>query len=323
MTAQRSDNPRVTIITATYNYSSVLRYAISSALAQSFQAFEYLVIGDGCTDDTGQVVASFNDSRIRYYNLATNSGSQSVPNNHGLQLARGEYIAYLGHDDLWMPTHLESLVQALDTSGAAWAHPLAVMIGPPGSEVRVLVGLVAPGTDPTRAAFITSGVMHRRSLVDKIGYWKEYRTLDIAPDREFHRRVCEAGVRLAHVDNLSVFKFPSAWRKNVYRDQPFHEQAAYLERMQHEPDFIQNELLAIIKASQFDTWQKWKSRTDLPGDPPPTAPPGSQVESWRRYRGLHPIALTPRPWWNLVRIKAHHAAAEVTRPLRKSLRRTP
>src|SRR6202022_1897981 len=128
-------SPRVSIITATFNYSSVLRYAIKSVLWQTFQDFEHLIVGDGCSDDSEQVVAQFNDARLIWHNLPTNSGSQSAPNNKGLELARGEYIAYLGHDDLWHPSHLEKLIQAMDENNADWAHPLAVMIGPVGSGV--------------------------------------------------------------------------------------------------------------------------------------------------------------------------------------------
>ena len=51
--------PLVTVITATYNWSSVLRYAIQSVLWQTFADLEMLVIGDGCTDDSGEVVSSF------------------------------------------------------------------------------------------------------------------------------------------------------------------------------------------------------------------------------------------------------------------------
>lgn len=315
-----TSSPRVTIITATYNYSGALRYAITSALAQTLTDFEYLIIGDGCTDDTAAIVSSFNDPRLQFHNLPVNSGSQSLPNNKGLELARGEYIAYLGHDDLWTPTHLAALVDALETRSAVWAHPLAVMIGPPDSGVHILVGLVEPGADPSRATFITSGVLHRRDLIAQVGNWKPYRTLDIAPDREFHQRICRSGLLLAHVDNLSVLKFPSAWRKNVYRDRPTHEQAAYLARLLNEPDFIQNELLAIIQSNAFNAWEKWKAQTQLPPDPSPIAPRGSQLESWRRYRGLAPNTLTPRPWWEILKIRARRALADFTRPARHAFR---
>lgn len=314
-------SPRVSIITATYNYSSVLWYAIQSALRQTFQDFEYLVIGDGCTDDSEQVVASFRDPRLRWHNLPTNSGSQSAPNNQGLELARGEFIAYLGHDDVWYPTHLEKLVQTLDETQSDWAHALTVMIGPPGSNVSRLIGLAPPGTSPDNMLFMTSAVMHKRALVSQIGKWKDYRTLELPPDREYHTRAAKSGAHVAVVENVSVFKFPSAWRRNVYREKPCHEQARYLERIENETDFLQNELLSIIKTYQFKTWDAWLATSDVPGEPTPTAPLGSMVESWRRYRGLSPNVLTPRPWWEIVRIRIWRALADVTRPARQIIYR--
>jgi glycosyltransferase involved in cell wall biosynthesis len=116
--ARQHDNirrvPRVTVIIPTYNWSTVLSYAIRSVLRQTFTDFELLVIGDGCTDDSEQVVSAIDDPRVQWINLPVNSRHQSTPNNEGLKRASGEYIAYLGHDDLWLPHHLGVTVAALD-----------------------------------------------------------------------------------------------------------------------------------------------------------------------------------------------------------------
>jgi glycosyltransferase involved in cell wall biosynthesis len=69
--------------------------------------------GDACTDDSAELVASYRDPRLHWFNLPTNSGYQSAPHNEGLRRARGRYVAYLNHDDLWLPNHLERLVAAL------------------------------------------------------------------------------------------------------------------------------------------------------------------------------------------------------------------
>jgi glycosyltransferase involved in cell wall biosynthesis len=98
---QMNQAPAVSVVTATYNRSNVLRYAVESVLAQSFRDWEIIVIGDACTDDTAAVVASYEDSRIRFTNLERNFGEQSGPNNAGFAISRGRYIAYLNHDDLW------------------------------------------------------------------------------------------------------------------------------------------------------------------------------------------------------------------------------
>src|ERR1043166_3496543 len=121
--------PLITVIIPTYNWSEVLPYSIGSVLRQTIQDFEVLVVGDGCTDDSEQVVNAQNDDRIRWINLPANSGHQSDPNNEGLRQARGSLIAYLGHDDLWFPHHLASLSTALN-AGSDLAFTLTEVIGP-------------------------------------------------------------------------------------------------------------------------------------------------------------------------------------------------
>ena len=174
--------PLISVITATYNWSSVLRYAIQSVLWQTLKDFEMLVIGDGCIDNSSEVVASFQDPRLRWHNLPENSGHQSMPNNTGLAMARGKYVAYLGHDDLWHPTHLASLVNELEKANADIANSVCLVIGPPGSGVRRFAGGHKGTWTPP------SCVMHKRSLVGEIGYWKKYTELHSDPETDFFHR---------------------------------------------------------------------------------------------------------------------------------------
>lgn len=81
--------PLVSVIVATYERSNVLRLTIECVLRSSFADWELLVIGDACTDDSSEVVASFCDPRISFTNLARNVGEQSGPNNAGCAMARG------------------------------------------------------------------------------------------------------------------------------------------------------------------------------------------------------------------------------------------
>ncbi|HXY92105.1 MAG TPA: glycosyltransferase, partial [Acidimicrobiia bacterium] len=77
MVSGRVPSPRVTVVIATYNWAPVLPYAIGSVLDQTFQDFELLVIGDACTDESEAVVTSIPDPRVRWLNLARNTGHQS------------------------------------------------------------------------------------------------------------------------------------------------------------------------------------------------------------------------------------------------------
>lgn len=234
-------SPRVTVILATYNWSSVLPYSIGSVLRQTFGDFELLVVGDGCTDDSEQVVAAIQDPRVRWINLSGNSGHQSAPNNEGLRQARGEIIAYLGHDDLWLPHHLAAHVEALDAGGADLAYSLCMLV-PAGG-----VGHWPWIPRPREGAFSPPSCMtHRRSVTEEGGGWRDYRSLDRegggTPDAELWRRADAAGRRFTPVRRLTAIKFPAGWRRDVYLRRPFHEQAAWLARIDAEPH-LEAELL--------------------------------------------------------------------------------
>jgi glycosyltransferase involved in cell wall biosynthesis len=222
--------PRVSVIIATYNWSSVLPYSIASVLRQTMQDFEILVVGDGCTDDSEQVVASIADPRIRWFNLPENTGHQSAPNNEGLRQARGEIIAYLGHDDLWLPHHLEVLAEALDGSGAGMAYSLVAAVEPNGD-------VVALTSNPQRGGWVPpSSTAHLRSVTKAVGGWRDHRELLMVPELDLWRRARESGFRFAFVPRLTVIKFPAAVRRGVYQTRPNHEQAAWTARITSEPN---------------------------------------------------------------------------------------
>jgi glycosyltransferase involved in cell wall biosynthesis len=257
--------PRVTVVMATYNWSTVLPYSIGSALRQSFTDFELLVVGDGCTDDSAEVVAAIDDRRVRWINLPANSGHQSAPNNEGLRQARGEIIAYLGHDDLWLPHHLEVLVGALDRESSDGAFGIEAQVAAEGRAIWPT--MPRSGNDFSHP----SGVVHRRSLTETVGGWRDYRELSITPEGDLYLRARAAGFRFTLVRRLTVIKFHASARRDVYRIRPCHEQAAWFERIVSEPDLEQQLLVRFIVEDRVPTglayrdvvryfWDETKSR---------------------------------------------------------------
>lgn len=234
-------SPRVSVIIATYNWSSVLPYSIGSVLRQTMQDFEILVVGDGCTDHSEQVVAAIGDPRIRWFNLPANTRHQSGPNNEGLRQARGEFIAYLGHDDLWLPHHLEVLVNTLEVFDAGMAHSIVALVDADGADV------VATSRPAYGAWSPPSCRMHRRSVTETVGGWRGHREMTVAPESELWLRAREAGIRSAFVPRLTAIKFPASLRRGVYKTRPCHEQAAWSARIASEPD-LELTLLAQIVA---------------------------------------------------------------------------
>ncbi|MGE0222929.1 MAG: glycosyltransferase family 2 protein [Acetobacteraceae bacterium] len=106
--------PRVSVLVTTYNGSRFIAETIDSILCQTFQDFELVVVDDGSTDDTADVVARFNDPRIRIIRNERNLGVVGS-RNHGFRALRGAYVATVDHDDLWLPTRLEAGVAILDS----------------------------------------------------------------------------------------------------------------------------------------------------------------------------------------------------------------
>jgi glycosyltransferase involved in cell wall biosynthesis len=268
--------PLVSVIMATYNWSSVLAYAIRSVLSQSYSNFELLVIGDACADESEEVVASFADERIHWYNRRENAGSQVGPNNDGLARAQGEYVAYHGHDDLWLPSHLGLLVEAIRRDRADVANTLTAMIGPPGRNLRGIAGHAPPGDYVP-----PSSLMHRREAAAEVGGWRDYRQLYRPHDHDLMARMHEHGMRFTLVPALTVMKFPSSWRPNSYRERRCDEQARYARRIATEPNLVYRELAAtawvnLFRRGHFPEWEK----------PPDTPVPGWQVTQARKVRGL-------------------------------------
>jgi glycosyltransferase involved in cell wall biosynthesis len=276
------DEPRVSIIIPTYNWSSVLRLAIRSVLWQTEQNFELLVIGDGCTDDSEEVVKAFGDARIRWHNLPKNSGSQSAPNNMGLALARGPYIAYLGHDDVWHPEHLRSMISAIESARADVVSSLVEMIGPNGTNFRKITGIYPRGGYDGATGLPPSGLLHRREVAENIGGWKDHRTVWRNPDTDFVYRALEAGFRFASTGELTVYKFNSSLRKNSYIEKPFHEQAAYHRRIENDRWFLTQEILEIMHVHL----RRLPMQTPVHQPPPQPHTPGWEVAQYRKFRGL-------------------------------------
>jgi glycosyltransferase involved in cell wall biosynthesis len=93
--------PIVSVIIPTYNRANLLGKAIQSVLDQTYQNFELIIVDDGSTDNTKELVEKFNDKRIIYTKLRENSGSSVIPRNIAMKVSKGKYIALLDSDDYW------------------------------------------------------------------------------------------------------------------------------------------------------------------------------------------------------------------------------
>ena len=238
--------PSVTVLIATYNKAAALRHSIESVLWQTFRDFELLVIGDGCTDDSAEVVAAIGDPRVHWLNLPANTGYQSAPHNEGLRRAQGGYIAYLNHDDIWLPNHLQVLVERLEATGADYAYSVLEWVLGSGDGYADIPSFPDAPRPPEASATV-----HRRSIVTELGYWKlphETRTL---PRAEYFRRGQLSGKRFVFAPFLTVLKFCDTTTGYA----AVAQQPDYMDRIRRDPDFAQQELAMLLARTIADVDQ--------------------------------------------------------------------
>jgi glycosyltransferase involved in cell wall biosynthesis len=145
--------PLVSIIIPAYNPGGLIRETILSVLAQTYANYEIIVVDDGSTDDTAEIVKRIDDPRLKYY-FQPNSGLPAKPRNKGVELARGAYLAFLDHDDVWLPRKLEVQMAVVDKD------PLIGLV--------CANGYFMPGGDKTRRLMvkgIKSGYLKDRTFL--------------------------------------------------------------------------------------------------------------------------------------------------------------
>ena len=238
--------PLVTVVVATFDSRVTLGCALASVRRQTFQDFEVWVVGDACRDGSESVVAALGDPRFHWVNLPRNSGSQAGPNDEGARRARGRLLAYLGHDDLWFPWHLETLVEALAREGAAFAHGIGALLGP-GDDVQV------SGPPPLGRSYHGHFVpptnwLVERALIDRIGGWGDPGALPRAVDVDVIRRLAASGARMVCAPRLTTLKFPSPLWRTYAADAP-RPQIALVEAMAADPEALCDRTLTAIAAA--------------------------------------------------------------------------
>jgi hypothetical protein len=117
-----NEMPEITVLMPVYNAEQYLREAIESILNQSFADFEFLIIDDGSIDGSVELIQTYRDPRIRFYQNEKNSGI-AFTLNRGLEMATGKYIARMDADDVAFPTRLEEQDRFMEQ------HPKVVLSG--------------------------------------------------------------------------------------------------------------------------------------------------------------------------------------------------
>jgi glycosyltransferase involved in cell wall biosynthesis len=276
------DQPLITVVIATYNRAKVIPYAIESVLWQTYENFELWIVGDKCTDNTEEVIKPYlKDPRINWYNLPENSGYQSVPNNEGIKRGNGEYIAYLNHDDIWLPNHLESLLETIQKTDADFVFSIIQWIYEFSEEhkhkrtipdIPILPYMPRP---PEATA-----ILHKKSVVDRIGYWKNINETYAYPRVQFFRDAFHAKMKFELAPVLTGLKF--LWDEKNYEDSgPQH---ILMDRIRSDKDYIARELSDMLVRSYIELSQpatRWRLKRQY----------GDAIRNWMTKNKLDPARL--------------------------------
>lgn len=265
--------PLVTVIIATYNRPDVLRVAIESVIRQTFKDWRLLVIGDGCSEPTIGVVDEFSsDSRVFFANLRCRCGEQALPNSAGMCIADTEFVAFLNHDDIWLPDHLELAIKRLTSTEAdffagraAFAFEVKDIPGGGGQPVfsqetpcrRTLWESFSRGFMIFEPA---SSWVIRTSLARRTGGWRSSADLYRVPIQDWVMRAWRAGAVLTSDRRISCLKLETHWGA-ASTEQGYDTIAAghaFLSRLLGDkvPDEVRRIIEAQIAASGSKKWAR-------------------------------------------------------------------
>ena len=197
--------PKVSVVMAVYNAEQYVREAIDSILSQTFDDFEFLVVNDGSTDGTPDILQQYQDERIKVIHQR-NTGCATA-RSRAIAQARGQYIAIMDADDVAMPNRLEKTVDCLDV------NPEVVLVGsaciirsdetgsetvfrPPTEDHKLRTSLLrsAPFVDPTN--------LIRKDAFEKAGGYK----IDHGFDYELYSRLAKLGKLAAIQEPLVIIR---------------------------------------------------------------------------------------------------------------------
>ena len=187
------------IIIPLYNKEQHIKSTLESALAQSFQDFEIIVVNDGSTDDSCAIVESLEDHRIKLFTIKNQGVSHA--RNYGIEKASSDLIVFLDADDLWRNNHLENLNELYKAFPNCGLYASAYL----KKNEKILIPVIhknIPSTEhwmgivenyfessAINSIAWTSAVMIPKSIIETVGNFNENITLGAGEDTELWIRI--------------------------------------------------------------------------------------------------------------------------------------
>jgi len=185
-----------------YNSARYIAESMESVRAQTFQDWELVVVDDGSADETGEVVRRFADGDARVRCVRRPNGGQAAARNTGLREAKGELVAFLDADDLWLPEKLAAQIPLMEETGVDLVYTDGYIFSEEGDvspeeRFHVLPG-EARGTEMFRTLFEsnrigTLSVLVKRAALDAVGLFDEDRAYQNSEDYDLWLRLARNG----------------------------------------------------------------------------------------------------------------------------------
>ncbi len=215
-------NPLISVYTPTYNRGDILvERAIQSVLSQTYKNFEYIIIGDHCTDNTVELVSKIDDARIKLLNLPERKkrypndveihwfAGPVVPANTALNMVKGKWIARIDDDDIWTPDHLETLLRFAQKGQYEYVSGQYIEERN-GKRILVDEKNTYPRMGGTLTWFYRS---YLKFFKYNINCWRK--SWNRVNDRELVDRMYRAGVRYGFLEKVVGFILPRPGEKTI------------------------------------------------------------------------------------------------------------
>lgn len=198
----RSDvKPLVTVVTTVYNRESVVEKAICSVLTQTYENIEYIVV-DGASDDNTIAVIRKYDDVIDYF-MSEPDGGLYEGMNKGLELAQGDFIIILNSDDWYVPSCIQTLVDAALADNLELVCALATEVDATGTFLREIPMLPFGDNVWVRMPLRHETMLVSKNLYNRVGLYDE--TYQIIADLKLTQRMYDEKVRFRQLDESLMF----------------------------------------------------------------------------------------------------------------------
>jgi glycosyltransferase involved in cell wall biosynthesis len=212
----------LTVIVPTHDRRETVLLAIESARRQTRPFTQLIVVADGCTDGTAQAVRALGDPRVEVLELSKAAKYGWTNRNAAMERARGDVIAWLGDDDLWLPDHLERLGEPFDAGIADLATTSCAKVSEEddlvawGMDLRVAGYRTNLWGKRARPRMPSTTVAHRTRLAAAAGGWREVERR--GGDLDLWRRMLDCGAATAWVAAPTALVFTALGRQQSWAE---------------------------------------------------------------------------------------------------------